>query len=218
MRLVPIAPSARIGRPCAMRARNLFIRSPGAGPRVTGAGAGVGGRSSRPADGWVIGATIRASGTRDRTEPVDGSLGGAAMAADPSDPSGRDSLAVTRQGPATERAAGSPRSSRDRSQTLPMSEPIGIGAGAGPGLPRLALEAVCARCAGTDRLILGDGEPVCMVCVLGWGSYARLAGGETSETETVGAAIPKRDQTVTALLHWSHRVPVLDCPLCSARS
>lgn len=77
--------------------------------------------------------------------------------------------------------------------------------------------ARCVRCSGTERVIAGDGPPICLICVLGWGSYAALAAG-SSEPERAGTPAPVvgRDPTVTALLHWSHRVPVAGCPLCGA--
>lgn len=74
---------------------------------------------------------------------------------------------------------------------------------------------VCIRCSGTERLIADDGDPVCLLCVLGWGSYAALAAGP-AEPERATASVG-RDPTVTALLHWSHRVPVAGCPLCAGR-
>lgn len=79
-----------------------------------------------------------------------------------------------------------------------------------------AVPVSCIRCSGTERVIADDGVPVCLLCVLGWGSYAALAAGPGAEPERAGAVVG-RDPTVTALLHWSHRVPVAGCPLCAGR-
>ncbi len=81
-----------------------------------------------------------------------------------------------------------------------------------------AREAVaCVRCGGTDRVVEDDGTPVCIVCILAWGSYAAMVSAPRPEPEVAVHTEPHRDPTVTALLHWSHRVPVADCPLCAAR-
>ena len=81
----------------------------------------------------------------------------------------------------------------------------------------------CMRCGGRSRVIADDGHDVCWVCVVAWGRYACLAtggaGGEDDETAAAGPpeGEPRRDATVIALLHWSHRTPVTGCPLCLAR-
>lgn len=98
----------------------------------------------------------------------------------------------------------------------------------------------CSRCSRLDRVVADDGFPVCIRCILAWGSYARLAaevaGSEVERRARVagrgrdarvrdaqesrggiGSAPGDRDPTVTALLHWSHRTPVSGCPLCADR-
>lgn len=75
----------------------------------------------------------------------------------------------------------------------------------------------CFRCGGTERVIGGEGRPICLLCVLGWGSYAALVVGESAPEPQAATVAAGRDPTVTALLHWSHRAPVADCPLCAGR-
>lgn len=75
----------------------------------------------------------------------------------------------------------------------------------------------CFRCGTEERVVDDDGAPVCMVCILAWGSYAGMISVSEPEPDVAVHVEPHRDPTVTALLHWSHRVPVVDCPLCLAR-
>ncbi|HEX9044262.1 MAG TPA: hypothetical protein VF802_04470 [Candidatus Limnocylindrales bacterium] len=86
----------------------------------------------------------------------------------------------------------------------------------GPGY-HLRRQATCFRCGSEDRVIEDDGVPICLVCVFAWGSYAAMVSAPSARPEVAVETKPHRDPTVTALLHWSHRVPVADCPLCTAR-
>jgi hypothetical protein len=113
-----------------------------------------------------------------------------------------------------------PRGSRDaparRATATARVMTIHHGALRDPG-DRARTRVPCVRCGGDDRVVADDGTPVCMVCILAWGSYAAMVSASEPELELAVQAGARRDPTVTALLHWSHRVPIADCPLCLAR-
>ncbi|HYM83152.1 MAG TPA: hypothetical protein VEY67_03250 [Candidatus Dormibacteraeota bacterium] len=76
----------------------------------------------------------------------------------------------------------------------------------GPPRATVATLDACTRCGRDDRLVRDDGPTICRICLLAWGSYAAV----------VSSGRTAREPAVTELLHWTHRVPILACPLCRA--
>jgi len=64
--------------------------------------------------------------------------------------------------------------------------------------------ARCRRCGRADRLVTDDGPPICRVCIIAWGAFARV----------VVHPSWVKEPGIVELRHREHLGIRLDCPSC----